>query len=154
MERSTFVVIPGVNERRVLLQQLADGDVVVLVGVPKDEGGAADPGLLLLLIILRRPIGIWRQQGTTVSIKVIAAAHQKEKNVGDDEVGGSLVSAGGGVLVIPVSFPGANLFYSILYSVSVIVPVLGPHNWASNSMAQYEMLNGPCSIADNYYYKD
>lgn len=55
VERGAVVVIPSVDEGGILLEELADGADVVLVGVPQDEGRPADPGLLLPLLLVGGP---------------------------------------------------------------------------------------------------
>lgn len=55
VERGAVVVIPSVDEGAILLEELPDGGDVVLVGVPEDEGRPADPGLLLLLLLVGGP---------------------------------------------------------------------------------------------------
>lgn len=47
VERRAAVVVPGVDERGVLLQQLPHGADVVLVRVPQDERGAGDEALVV-----------------------------------------------------------------------------------------------------------
>lgn len=51
MERGAIVVVAGVDEGLVLLEELADGGGVVLVGVPEDGGGPADSRFLPLLVL-------------------------------------------------------------------------------------------------------
>lgn len=53
VERGSFVVVVGIDEVRVLLEELTHGGDVVLVGVPEDERRPADPRLLLLLLLAR-----------------------------------------------------------------------------------------------------
>lgn len=52
VERSAVVVVAGMDERAILLEELADGGDVVVVGVPEYERGTADAGLLLLLVLV------------------------------------------------------------------------------------------------------
>lgn len=53
MERSAVVVVSGMDEAAILLEELADRNGVVVVCVPQYEGGTAHFGLLLLLVLVR-----------------------------------------------------------------------------------------------------
>ena len=52
VERCAVVVISGLDEGGILLEELAHRSGVVLVGVPQYQGRAAHPSLLLLLLLV------------------------------------------------------------------------------------------------------
>lgn len=53
VERSAIIVVSGLDEAAILLEELADRNGVVVVCVPEYEGGTAHSGLLLLLVLVR-----------------------------------------------------------------------------------------------------
>ncbi|KAF7828024.1 hypothetical protein G2W53_019188 [Senna tora] len=79
MKRSPIVIIPGLHQRRILLQKLPNSGGVVLMGMPQDQRGPTHSSLLLLLVLVRhrrRASGRISSSATAAAAVGVAGTHR------------------------------------------------------------------------------